>query len=257
MTPLPEGTADTQRRIELSGAVNFRDLGGYRTEDGRRVRWQRLYRSDSLADLSDDDLDVLASLGLRSVCDLRHESERVKRPDRLPSRSPAVLHQIGFFPHRAEALFQQLAARTISAPEVEEFLRDAYRAFPISQAATYRAVLEMLIADEALPALIHCTSGKDRTGWGIAVIFMALGVSRQVIVDDYVLTNEYRRDLAFMIGEGVDPQVQAALKQAHPSYIAAAFETIDRAWGSDAAFIEDGLGFNPESRKRLQALLLA
>jgi protein-tyrosine phosphatase len=118
-------------------------------------------------------------------------------------------------------------------------------------------VLEMLIADEALPALIHCTSGKDRTGWGIAVIFMALGVSREVIVDDYVLTNDYRRDLAFMIGEGVDPHVQAALKQAHPSYIAAAFDTIDREWGSDAAFIERGLGFKPASRERLQALLLA
>ena len=256
MTSPPEGTANTPRRIELCGAVNFRDLGGYGTEDGRHVRWRRLYRSDSLADLTNDDLDVLASLGLRSVCDLRHESERLRKPDRMPSGSSAALHQIGFFPDRAEALFRQLAARTISAAEVEEFLRDAYRAFPISQAATYGAVLEMLVADDALPALVHCTSGKDRTGFGIAVILMALGVSRDVIVADYLLTNDHRRDLDFMIGEGVDPEVQAALKQAHPTYITAAFATIDREWGSDAVFIEVGLGFSPQSRRLLQALLL-
>ncbi len=257
MTTTPAGSASSPRRIDLAGAVNFRDLGGYRTTDGRQVQWGRLYRSDSLAELTTDDLPRLSALGLRSICDLRHESERRAKPDRLPPGSTAELHQIGFYPHRAEMLFQQLAARSISAAEVEEFLRDAYGAFPIAQATTYRAVLEMLVADEAIPALIHCTSGKDRTGFGAAVVLMALNVPRETIVADYLLTNDYRRDLSFMIGEGVDPQVQAALKQAHPSYIGAAFETIDRQWGSSSAFIEDGLGFTPESRRRLQDLLLA
>jgi protein-tyrosine phosphatase len=237
--------------------VNFRDLGGYRAEDGRQVRWRRIYRSDSLAELTNDDLVTLSALGLRSICDLRHESERLAKPDRLPTGPFATLHQIGFFPHRAEKLFSKLKARTISATEVEDFLCDAYRAFPVAQASTYGAVLEMLVADEAVPALVHCTSGKDRTGFAAAVILMALGVPRETIVADYLLTNDYRRDLSFMIGEGIAPEVQAALKQAHPSYIAAAFETIDRQWGSDAAFIHDGLGFTPESRRRLQALLLA
>ena len=257
MTPKAAGSKNSQRRIALAGAVNFRDLGGYRTTDGRELKWGRLYRSDSLSELTADDLARLSVLGLRSICDLRHESERRAKPDRLPAGSTAELHQLGFYPHRSETLFQKLAARTISAAEVEQFLRDAYGAFPISQAATYRAVLEVLIGVDAIPALIHCTSGKDRTGFGAAVILMALGVPRETIVVDYLLTNDYRRDLSFMIGEGVDPQVQAALKQAHPSYIAAAFETIDREWGSSTAFIEDGLGFTPESRRRLQHLLLA
>ncbi len=257
MTTKPAGFTSFPRRIEFAGAVNFRDLGGYRTTDGRHVQWGRLYRSDSLAELTTDDLPRLSALGLRSIFDLRHASERRAKPDRLPPGSTAELHQIGFYPHRAETLFQQLAARTVSAAEVEQFLRDAYGAFPIAQATTYRAVLEMLVAEEAIPALIHCTSGKDRTGFAAAVVLMALNVPRETIVADYLLTNDYRRDLSFMIGEGVDPQVQAALKQAHPSYIGAAFETIDRQWGSSSAFIEDGLGFTPESRRRLQDLLLA
>lgn len=256
MTSLPSGTSTSKRRIELSGAVNFRDLGGYRTEDGRQVQWQRIYRSDSLAELTNGDLAALSRLGLRSICDLRHESERLAKPDRLPPGAPA-LHQIGFFPHRAETLFARLKTQTISKLEVEEFLRDAYRAFPVAQASIYRAILDMLVATEAVPALIHCTSGKDRTGFAAAVVLMALGVPRDTIVADYLLTNDYRRDLSFMIGEGIDTDVQSALKQAHPSYLGAAFETIDRRWGSDAAFIRDGLGFTPESRSRLQALLLA
>jgi len=221
------------------------------------VRWRQLYRSDSLADLTNADLEVLSEIGLRSICDLRHESERVKKPDRLPSGSLASLHHIGFFPHRAESLFKRLADRDISAAEVENFLRDAYQAFPIAQRANYRGMLDMLVSDGALPALIHCTSGKDRTGFGIAAVLMALGVPRDVIVADYLLTNEYRRDLAFMIGDGVDPAVQNALKQAHPSYLAAAFDTIDRRWGSDAAYIERGLGFGSEAQDRLRSLLLA
>jgi protein-tyrosine phosphatase len=257
MTSLPFEPPIFTRRVELSGAVNFRDLGGYRSTDGRQVRWRQLYRSDSLADLTDADLDVLSGIGLRSVCDLRHESERVKRPDKLPSGSPASLHQIGFFPHRAESLFKRLADKDISASEVEEFLCAAYRAFPIAQRVIYKGVLDILVADGALPALIHCTSGKDRTGFGVAVVLMALGVPRDVIVADYLLTNEYRRDLAFMIGDGVDPAVQNALKQAHPSYLAAAFDTIDQHWGSDAAYIERGLGFSGEDQERLRSLLLA
>src|SRR6516225_4954083 len=160
MTSLPFEPPIFTRRVELSGAVNFRDLGGYRSTDGRQVRWRQLYRSDSLADLTDADLDVLSGIGLRSVCDLRHESERVKRPDKLPSGSPASLHQIGFFPHRAESLFKRLADKDISASEVEEFLCAAYRAFPIAQRVIYKGVLDILVADGALPALIHCTSGK-------------------------------------------------------------------------------------------------
>ena len=257
MTPPSADATISRRRIELGGAVNFRDLGGYRAIDGRQVRWRHVYRSDSLAELTNDDLVTLSELGLRSICDLRHESERLAKPDRLPTGQLAELHPMGFFPHRAEQLFSQLQSRTISATEVEDFLRDAYRAFPIAQASTYGAVLDMLVAGEAVPALIHCTSGKDRTGFAAAVILMALGVPRETIVADYLLTNDYRRDLSFMIGDGIDAEVQAALKQAHPSYMEAAFDTIDRRWGSDTAFIHDGLGFTPESRQRLQALLLA
>jgi protein-tyrosine phosphatase len=242
------------RRLPLAGAVNFRDLGGYITDDGRRVRWGKLFRSDVLADLTDADVEILARTGLRTICDLRGESERAQKPNRLLQGAP-VEHPIGFMPHRGEELLTATRAGTIPVAEIETRVREIYRRFVTDQTGTYSRLLELIRAD-TLPLLFHCTSGRDRSGFAAAVVLLVLGVPRRTIAEDYGLSNQYRRDLTFQIGGAVEAAVMAALTRAHPDYLAEAFAAIDTGWGSDAQYLQRGLGLTPKRRSELRELLL-
>ncbi|MDB5987912.1 MAG: protein tyrosine/serine phosphatase [Nevskia sp.] len=244
------------RLVALHGAVNFRDFGGYRAADGRQVKWGQLYRSDSLAELTVADVEILAALGLRTLCDLRHADERAHKPDHVDVVSKLKIHALGFYPTKAQELLAGVRANHFDAADVESHLREAYARFPLDQLAIYSRIMNILLEAASLPFLIHCTSGKDRTGFAAAAILMALGVSRDAILEDYLLTNRYQRDLSFMLGTDIDPAVMIALTQAHPSYLAAAWQTIDQTWGSDQAFVHEGLGLHASAQTRLRALLL-
>ena len=245
-----------RRRVELRGAVNFRDLGGYATADGRRLKFGLLFRSDSLGELTQEDLAIVHDLQLRSICDLRHETERSHRPSRLRPDRSARTHVIGFLPHGAETLMDRVRSRTVSIDEAWQLMRDMYRRMPVDQAPFYAHLLDVLTQPEALPALVHCTSGKDRTGFGIAVLLLALGVGRETILEDYVLTNQYRRDLTFMLGSNVDPQVVEVVKRADPEFLCASFGVIDEVCGGEEAFLRSGLGLSVSKQRRLQDLML-
>ncbi|MDB5970314.1 MAG: protein tyrosine/serine phosphatase [Hydrocarboniphaga sp.] len=254
---LQAATADHLQQVRclpLSGAVNFRDLGGYVAADGRRVRWNQLFRSDSLAELSDADLQVLARVGLRTICDLRGEPERVHKPNRVLLTPPAM-HAIGFMPHRGDELLTETRTGAIGVGEIESRVREIYRRFVTEQSQAYSKLLS-LIEPAALPLLFHCTSGRDRTGFGSAVVLMALGVPRSTIEEDYALSNRYRRDLTFQIGGEVSAEVMATLTQAHPDYLAAAFAAIDEHYGTDTTYLRVGLGISAARQRELQALLL-
>jgi protein-tyrosine phosphatase len=243
------------RRVSLQGVVNFRDLGGYATGDGRLMRWGQIFRSDVLADLTDTDLSVLSGIGLRTICDLRSASERLNKPNRTLSGAAVGIHPIGFMPHRGDELLADTKAGRISVPDIENRVREIYRRFVTDQCGTFAKLLE-LIDTEPLPLLIHCTSGRDRTGFASAVLLMAMGVPRATIVEDYALSSEYRRDLTFQIGGSVEPEVMATLTNAHTGYLAASFQAIDEGWGSDAAYLRTALGLSEDRRNRLQEKLL-
>lgn len=249
-------SGDPDKRLRLEGAVNFRDLGGYATEDGRRVRRRQLFRSDSLAELTAADAAAVAGLGLRSVFDLRDVGERRRYPNHAEAVAGLRVHEVGFLPHRADEMFAGVRDGTLSAAGVGTAIREMYRRLPLEQGAVYASILDGLLEADAVPALIHCTSGKDRTGFAAAVVLSALGVPRASILEDYLLTNHYRRDLSFMLGGDVDPAVVSALTEAHPDYLAAALDAADAEWGSIEGFLEHGLGLTPARRARLQALLL-
>ena len=245
-----------ERRLTLSGAVNFRDLGGYRSRGGRHTAWKRLYRADALSDLTDLDLEALAKLRLRSICDFRLETERRHKPDRLPPGTSLQVHTISFAPEGTLDMWRDIKAGRLSIVEAEARMEDHYRRFAIEHAAEYRRMLDMLLTPDALPALIHCTSGKDRTGFAAAVILMALDIPRETIVEDYLLSDRYRRDLSHLFSDAADPGVVGAITQAHPRYLAAAFDAIDQRWGSEQAYLREGLGLSEAGRQKLQALLL-
>lgn len=241
-----------ERRIVLQGPINFRDLGGYRTADGRQVRWGRVFRSDLLTDLSDADLRVMQSLGLRTVCDLRADSEREQKPDReIPG---ATAYAIGFMPRGGEALMA--GARTLSVEQVVTRVTSIYQDFVLTRSAHFAHLFRLLLEAEALPLLFHCASGRDRTGTAAALLLSALGVPRAVIAQDYALSDEYRRDIRFQLGDGIAPEVMAAVTRSHPAYLAAVFELIDQRWGSTESYLREALGLTDGLRLRLHDLLL-
>ena len=244
------------RRLALEGAKNFHDFGGYSTSDGHQIAWRRLFRSDLLADLTDDDLVLVESLGLRTIYDLRGEKERSSRPDRLPCKSGLRVLEQGFFPRAGEQMIQGINAGELDSCGVRSKMCELYRSFPTENLLEFRKLVEALLEPDALPILIHCAQGKDRTGFAAAVVLMALGVTREVILTDYMLSNRYCPDLSSMLSSNVDDNILAVLTEADPLFLDAAFRRIDEVWGSDEAFLAKAMGLRHEERRYLQRLLL-
>ena len=242
------------RRINLEGAVNFRDIGGYAAGQDRRVRWQTVYRSDSLAELTDADVEEIAALDLYGVCDYRLEPERLRKPDRLPSMPALKLITPGFIPEGTEDMLRGVRRGEIGARDIEAAVLGHYRDFATRHIGNYASFFEMLLEADGRPVLMHCTSGKDRTGWGIALLLLAVGCGDDDIVADYTLTNRYRRDLAFMFPEGADEEAVGILQEARPAYIRTALDSLRETYGESDTWLAE-LGLSPNDISELRASL--
>jgi protein-tyrosine phosphatase len=246
-----------ERRLPFTGAVNFRDLGGYSTIQGRTTAWGRLFRSDSLSALTDADLEALSRLGLSTVCDLRRDHERITFPNRLPTLGAPRTLELGFSPRGSIEMWDAINRGELDAPGVHEEMRTHYRRLVLEHTAEYARLLQVLLEPGAMPALIHCASGKDRTGFAVAIILMAVGVPRATIVEDYVISDRHRRDLSHLTEEGAHPAAVDAVAQAIPAYLEAAFEAIDTQWGGEDAYLAGPLRLSAARRDQLRSLLLA
>lgn len=174
-----------ERTLLLPGGVNFRDVGGYRTTDGRAVRWGQLYRAGSLADLTDEDVATLGALGLRLACDLRSADELARHADRLP---PGATHA-----HRPIVGEVSRLRRVVTLyrkrHRVQELLEEVYRVMLDQNGPTFAGVLRLAADPANRPLVIHCTAGKDRTGLAVALLLLTLGVPEETVVADYTLSN--------------------------------------------------------------------
>jgi protein-tyrosine phosphatase len=241
-------TIDLPRVLALQGATNVRDLGGWPAGDGRRVRFGKVFRSASLAALTEEDAAALAGVGIRTICDLRGETERQRAPSRLTG---VTTHALCIEPSLRPSLSELLAAGTVTGEAVMALMRGAYTAYAMEWSHRYRALFDLLLDEEAPPLLFHCTAGKDRTGFGAALILAALGVDEAAVLEDYLATNQLWR---------ADPEVAAALPEAvaevllsvHPEMIAAAFDAARDAHGTIDAYLEARIGLGPAARERLR-----
>ena len=168
------------RHVEFQRLYNFRDLGGYRTADGRAVRWGRLFRSDSLGKLRDQDWHRFLALGVRTVVDLRYPWE-VARSGRVPHHPGLAYHNLSI-EHRP---YNQ--AGLDSDVDPVRFLADRYLEVAHDGVQEIRCALE-IVADDTGPLVFHCHSGKDRTGVLAMLILALLGVDEDTIVADFALT---------------------------------------------------------------------
>ncbi|MFC9325181.1 tyrosine-protein phosphatase [Kitasatospora sp. NPDC057015] len=287
------------RSLGLRGAVNARDLGGYRTADGRVLRHGVALRSDGLNRLTDQDLDLLAGHGLRRIVDLRSLDEvREAGPDRVPglpvadiaaaelSATPitvepttpggVTLHHLPVFAADFDIYVALRDALADRSPEKQRALlgdgRAAammiglYRWFVTDPVARERfaTVLRLLAAPGGAPLLFHCSAGKDRTGWTAAVLLTALGVDRDTVFADYLLTNERSAAIVGTIldsfgtrGLMEEPELLLPVFLADRGYLEAAFEEVALGWTSFEDFWRDGLGLDDEVLAGLRANLLA
>jgi protein-tyrosine phosphatase len=225
-----------ERRLVLEGAMNFRDLGGYPTQDGRRVRWRRLFRSARLVDLTPTDIDVLRRLGIATVFDLRTADE-LERHGTSPLYDHGVIHRHVPF---VQEVGNTGAAEAASEQSVEERRPNLYIDLIERAQPAIGEVFTALAEPHHYPAVFHCAAGKDRTGMTAALLLHALGVDDEVIAEDYALTAQYLHY--------TDEQLEQMAKEynitvtreqlgADPETILTLLRTLDQRYGSVLAFL--------------------
>ncbi len=184
----------TARILRFDGAYNFRDVGGLKTQDGSTMKPGMLFRSDELSQLSAEDLLRLEKLDLKLICDLRAPKERQRKVDRLPPHWEArVVNVPIFFPidewNRLQ-IFLALATMPANLDLAARF-SSHYRAIAFERAAQFGEVVRLISDEDNLPALVHCASGKDRTGIFAALVQLLAGVAREAVLEDYLATNRF------------------------------------------------------------------
>ena len=254
------------RRLSFSGARNFRDLGGYQSADGRAVRWGLIYRSDSLHKLTHADLTRLETLSLDRIIDFRAEHEVADEPDRLPAGTGIRAIRIPILDSSTE----------IWCEAREQFVKDNLRNVDparymiqtnIELATRFSLEMQNFIHELFLangrPMLFHCAAGKDRTGFAAAVLLRILGVPQQVVMEDYLLSNQYylashRWELALLqlIKGKRFANVVKGFLEVRSAYLATAFEALKHKYGSFENYVHIGLGLSQKDIQYLKLLFL-
>lgn len=243
MTPM----STPSRSLHLTGATNFRDLGGYLTSDGRRLRWRRLFRSDHLASLTASDRRVLADLGLARSFDFRGDEERETTAYALPG---VQIHALPIPPSVVQNLqLRRDQGQTLDAGAAAEVMEQTYEAFVERHSERFATLLQHLVARD-VPTVFHCTAGKDRTGFAAALILSALGVPRETIVHDFLLTNELFRRPDMSSRHDLPQEVIAVLWGVQARFLERALATVERHHGSVDAYLTH-LGLGPAERREL------
>jgi protein-tyrosine phosphatase len=243
-----------QRKVYLSGALNFRDLGGYATQDGKHIKWGRIYRSADLSHLSPEDLSKLVDRKIQVVVDFRGPAEIKQAPDKLPAGAKYVNLPAGSGQVNPNSVYLKLK----TAAATDSLMRSFYS---VTDSMTFRYkpfFAELLNAEEG-NLLFHCTAGKDRTGMGAALLLTALGVPRNVILADFLASNYYRQDenrrmFTRMKPIGFTEEMAQNLMGVKESYLQLTFETIEKKYGSVERYLATELGIGKAEIRRLKQL---
>ncbi|MGE3691030.1 MAG: tyrosine-protein phosphatase [Novosphingobium sp.] len=250
------------RLVPLEGGVNFRDLGGYSTADGRTVKWRHLYRSGMMTRLTENDAAALEERGIRMVVDFRTATEQQEEPNHW-----ALASEARYWAREHEETFgqlKQMAATGIgSVEEAQAIMLAGYRHLPFQQAQAYAEIFRALAGGE-VPLVFHCTAGKDRTGGAAALVLSLLGVPRETIAMDFNMT-ERAVDLRKALGsaprkgyEGfasIAPEVGQVISGAHPEWILALLDAVEEQCGSVEGYARD-MGLSAGDLAEMRAHLL-
>lgn len=251
-----------ERRLPVAGTLNFRDLGGYPAGDGQRVRWGHVFRSDNFAAVPAVAWRQLHAMGLREIFDLRHPAERERSPSVIPDDLDIAISHLAIGGEAAEApdLVDLLSGGGRDSYGLD-FMIEMYQKLVVEHGTTFARLLEHLADPDRLPAVFHCTAGKDRTGVAAALLLEVLGVERSLVLDDYELSTRYRSGPRIeelrprLIAAGVDVEAVRPFLSAPRPALAAALTTVDERHGSVVEFLVSS-GLDPGVPGRLRTQLL-
>lgn len=234
------------RMIYTDGVLNFRDMGGYETVDGRTTRWGMLLRSADLTELSDADMQIVDELGISWICDLRSDFEVLKRPS--PIIGKAINTNIPFMSH----------ANPEEMLKVSHDMKAVYKAM-ILNTDKCSLILKELLREDRNTSLFHCAAGRDRTGVVCGLILLTLGVPRDVVIQDYNLTDLALEDIMQRVIANFEDSEQIEQLQKisktdliNTNLLQAAFEAVDQNYGTFENYLSEGLGISEEDRLLLK-----
>lgn len=257
----PAENAAQPRILRLEGAVNLRDFGGYATEDGGRIATGRLYRCGTLADLTDGGKRAFAELDVKLICDLRRGDEKAAEPTPELAGAPSRL-EIPIDPGSAVAMRERLNQGGLALKERIDFMVGINRDLASNHAEDYARMFERLLELEDGAFLVHCSAGKDRTGFACALILHALGVSEATVFEDYLLTNEAMDYEGYVLKRirarlwadlEADRESTMALFGVRPEYLRSAYDTIAAEFEGVEHCIEQAIGLDSAARQRLRS----
>jgi protein-tyrosine phosphatase len=252
--------------VTLAGAPNFRDLGGLTATDGRRVRPGLLFRTEGPAHLGAADVAALQALGIRTVCDLRSEAERLAHPNAWCGEEAKLNAEIAIDVRVQGNKAWDLMRADPTAAGGRAAMMYNYRAMGQAIDAPFRQLIERLLTGQGAPVIIHCTAGKDRTGVVVALLLHVLGVQPQQIEADYVLSAVHFTGARF--GEGLrkmfdelgivnpSPELGPAIIGVEKEYLGAAIQEILRESSSLEHFFTQRIGLDADGRAALQKIFL-
>jgi len=266
-----DGKVSATQLLPLEGGRNFRDLGGYQTEDGRSVKWGKVFRSGTMNELSDNDYDYLSSIGIKVVCDFREREERLREPTRWKG---SVIEYLSFEDSEQgdptkNPLIAALFLPEASVEDVASGMAENYVQIAKNEAVGYSKMFDRL-AQGDVPLAFNCSAGKDRAGTAAALLLTALGVPRETVVYDYSLSDVYvdytkelidddalnNPDSPYHFLSQVPQQKIAALLASDPRYIEEAFDALELEYGSVLAFIQSELNVTDSEIESIKSYLL-
>ncbi|MCC8087999.1 MAG: tyrosine-protein phosphatase [Rikenellaceae bacterium] len=238
-----KGTAIiADKHLPMQGGYNFRDMGGYRNKYGKYVKWGKLIRSDELRNLTNGDLEYLASIPVRTVVDFRSGSEISSSPDRMPD-TVKDRYELSINPGNLEDIIMK---GDITPETLDEAMVNMYRLLVSDSSciAQYKDFFSLLMDEGGLPLLYHCTAGKDRTGVASALFLLSLGIDRDIVMEDYLLSNRYVKNKYAAYLEQFP--VLLPVLEVREQYLEASLDLIEREHGTVDNFLENVLGVELE-----------
>ncbi|UYM17341.1 tyrosine-protein phosphatase [Endozoicomonas euniceicola] len=256
-----------QRHIPMGTPHNLRTLAGISTQDGRDIAAGKLYRSDSVAQLSGESEKRLSALQLKVVTDFRSSLEQKNTPHQWSENNIDIIHRpIPVMGDNGRVELMRVLQSVDSAEDVAHWLRELYRSMVIDFSHVYAEWLHSLLNDDSYPQLYHCTAGKDRTGVATALLLKLLGVADVLIMDDFLLSNELSAEyiearttgkVAFSwMPEGVNPDFLRPLLSVQKEFLEATFSHINEECGSFAQYAKQCLGMTSKEISQLRKNLL-